>query len=63
MITGDYDRREVIGDVMRVSVSSPVGAALIGRRPGEAVEIELPGGSSRQLEIVAVSRPAADGWD
>jgi transcription elongation factor GreA len=31
----------------RISLESPVGKALIGREPGEEVEVETPGGSRR----------------
>lgn len=36
-----------------MSVGSPVGQAVLGRRPGEAVEVELPGGRSRMLTVVS----------
>lgn len=36
-----------------ISIGSPVGRAVIGRRPGETVEVELPGGRSRRLTVVA----------
>jgi transcription elongation factor GreA len=36
------------------SAGSPVGQALMGRRPGESVEIALPNGRHRKLEIVVV---------
>jgi transcription elongation factor GreA len=37
----------------RISVESPIGRALVGRRTGESVEVETPGGM-RVVEIVAV---------
>jgi transcription elongation factor GreA len=38
-----------------VSVVSPVGKALLGRRPGEVVTVELPRrGQTRELEVLAV---------
>jgi regulator of nucleoside diphosphate kinase len=37
-----------------VSVLSPIGTALIGRRLGEEVEVALPNGFVRTLRIVAV---------
>jgi transcription elongation factor GreA len=37
----------------RISVDSPIGQALVGRRVGESVEAETPGGT-RVIEIVAV---------
>jgi transcription elongation factor GreA len=39
------------------SVGSPVGQALMGKRPGDEVEITLPNGRRRRLEIVAVEAP------
>ena len=36
-----------------MSVGSPVGRAVIGRRAGETVDVELPNGRSRQLTIFA----------
>ncbi len=38
----------------RISLESPVGKALIGREPGEEVEVDTPGGSRRVriLELV-----------
>jgi transcription elongation factor GreA len=38
----------------RISVASPIGEALVGRRAGERVEVETPGGL-REVEIVAVA--------
>jgi transcription elongation factor GreA len=38
-----------------VSAASPVGAALLGRRPGESVTVTLPGGHTRELEVIAIS--------
>jgi transcription elongation factor GreA len=57
VITGDYDRGEVGDGLRAVSASSPVGQALLGRATGDQVEVELPGGRVRSLEVVAVSRP------
>jgi hypothetical protein len=37
-----------------ISPESPVARALIGRQVGETVDIELPRGSRRQIEILAV---------
>lgn len=46
-----------------MSVASPVGRAVIGRRPGETVEVELPDGRSRRLTIVssAIDRTPGEG--
>jgi transcription elongation factor GreA len=49
-LIGSFASREP-GDV---SASSPVGRALLGRSPGDAVEVELPNGRRRKLRIVAV---------
>lgn len=38
----------------RISNESPVGQALIGRQPGEAVEVQTPAGLTR-LEILEIS--------
>jgi regulator of nucleoside diphosphate kinase len=40
----------------RVSVLSPVGRALLGRRPGTSVEVSVPGGRGITLHILAVER-------
>jgi len=37
----------------RISVTSPIGRALVGRAPGEVVDVSAPGGT-RSYEIVAV---------
>jgi transcription elongation factor GreA len=39
----------------RISIESPIGQALVGRRAGETVEVETPGGL-RAVEIVAVGK-------
>lgn len=39
------------GDVLAVSAFSPVGAALMGCAVGDTVDIALPGGRSRSLEV------------
>ncbi len=44
-----------------MSVGSPVGRAVLGRRPGEAVEVELPGGRSRRLTVVTSRIAPLDG--
>ena len=38
----------------RVSVLAPVGAALLGLRPGDAIEWPMPDGRSAQFRILAV---------
>jgi transcription elongation factor GreA len=49
-ITGGFEPVEP-GDV---SANSPVGQALLGRSPGERVEVELPNGRTVAFEVVAV---------
>ncbi len=41
----------------RISVESPVGRALLGRRPGDEVEVRTPGGV-RRFTVVEVAPPA-----
>jgi transcription elongation GreA/GreB family factor len=43
----------------RVSLESPVGRALLGRRRGDRIEVRTPGGI-RRLTIVAVTPPDTD---
>jgi transcription elongation GreA/GreB family factor len=40
----------------RISTESPVGRALLGRRPGDKVEVQTPGGM-RVLTIVELAAP------
>ena len=40
----------------RISVLSPVGLALLGRRPGARVAVELPGGRRLTLRILDTAR-------
>ena len=42
-----------------VSAGSPVGSALLGRRAGEIVSVELPDGRVRELEVLEVAPVAA----
>ncbi|MFA7666036.1 MAG: GreA/GreB family elongation factor [Burkholderiaceae bacterium] len=44
----------------RVSVLSPVGRALLGRRCGTSAELRLPDGRTPRLEIVEVRRSTDD---
>jgi transcription elongation factor GreA len=55
-IVGDY---EAIG-ADAVSASSPIGSAIIGRGAGETATVELPNGTVRDLEVVAVRVDAGD---
>lgn len=52
-ITGGFEPVQS-GDV---SANSPVGQALLGRSPGERIEVDLPNGRIRTLEVLEV-RPA-----
>jgi transcription elongation factor GreA len=52
-LVGSHEAREP-GDV---SISSPVGQALLGRRASETVSVSLPDGRSRRLRIVSVAPP------
>ncbi len=57
--TGERSSYELVGpyesDTQRglVSVTSPLGRALIGKKEGEQVKVEAPGGI-RQLEILEI---------
>jgi transcription elongation factor GreA len=46
-------------DAFSVSARSPVGRALMGRRAGDVVTVELPSGRVESLEIVAIISPPA----
>ncbi|WP_170179089.1 GreA/GreB family elongation factor [Solirubrobacter pauli] len=53
----DYElvgRRASDAPPTKVTLASPVGAALRGARAGDAVHVELPGGRLRPLTVVAV---------
>jgi transcription elongation factor GreA len=39
----------------RISNESPIGAALMDKKTGDVVEVDVPGGK-RQLEIISISR-------
>jgi transcription elongation factor GreA len=49
------------GDARTVSARSPVGQSLLGRSPGDVVEVELPSGRIEQLEILRVTAVDAPG--
>ena len=40
----------------QISVLSPVGRALLGRRPGSVVSAAIPGGRARKLRILSAER-------
>jgi regulator of nucleoside diphosphate kinase len=44
----------------RISVLSPIGRALIGRRRGELVDVELPGGRIVTIQVLAVRPEQAE---
>jgi transcription elongation factor GreA len=52
-LVGSHEARAP-GDV---SISSPVGRALLGRRAGDTVTVSLPDGRARSLRIAAVAPP------
>jgi transcription elongation factor GreA len=58
--TGDTTRYQLVGpyesDVSnnRISVTSPIGKALIGKNVGDAVSVKTPGGV-REVEIVDIA--------
>lgn len=41
------------GDVLKILTSSPLAKAMIGKKPGDQVDVPLPKGS-RKMEIVAI---------
>jgi len=45
----DYD-----GEVMKILCTSPLATSLMGKKPGDVVEVPLPRGSQR-LEVVAIA--------
>ena len=47
-------------NVARISVLTPVGAALIGLSPGQAMEWSGNDGKERLLTVLTVSRPRSD---
>jgi transcription elongation factor GreA len=57
--SGELTEHELVGghEALRAnaaSAASPIGQALLGREAGEIVEVHLPKGGSRHLEIVRV---------
>lgn len=58
--TGERDRYQLVGpyesDVpkRRISITSPIGKALLGKRIGDEVRVQTPGGV-REFEIVEIS--------
>ena len=59
--TTDYvivGRRHAMFGPQDVSSASPVGMALLGTRGGDVVDVMLPNGRPRSLEVLAVEMPA-----
>ena len=52
VLVKDFGGRAV-GEAKTLSTQSPIGAALLGRTPGETVTVETPGGM-RTIRIVAI---------
>jgi len=58
--TGDEVRYQLVGpdesDIGRgkISIASPIGRAILGKKPGEAVSVQAPGGI-RNYEIVEIA--------
>ncbi|MHC4878299.1 MAG: GreA/GreB family elongation factor [Planctomycetota bacterium] len=44
------------GDVMKILTSSPLASALVGKKPGDRVEVEVPSGMLK-LEVVEIVDP------
>jgi transcription elongation factor GreA len=44
------------GTIMKILTSSPLAKSLLGKKPGDQVEVTLPKGS-QQLEVVSVDEP------
>ena len=42
----------------RISIGSPVGQAILGRRDGDIVDVQAPGGTQR-IEILEIESPSA----
>lgn len=60
--TTDYllvGRRHAESGPHEVSSASPVGMALLGSRAGDVVDVTLPNGQRRSLEVIAVEMPPA----
>jgi transcription elongation factor GreA len=46
------------GEVMKILTSSPLAKAMLGKKPGDQVDVPLPKGLQK-MEIVAVQEPNA----
>jgi transcription elongation factor GreA len=49
-LVGDYESREADA----ISASSPMGRALLGRMPGDEVDVHLPRGRTQRLRVLTV---------
>ncbi len=49
---GSVEEREVEHDI--ISPGSPLGTALVGKRPGDKVDFESPTGATLRVEVVAI---------
>jgi regulator of nucleoside diphosphate kinase len=45
-------------EAQRISVLTPIGAALIGLRPGQSIQWLMPGGGESSLTVLAVENAA-----
>jgi len=63
MPSGDSMRCQLVGAAeadparCRISVGSPVGQAILGRRHGDVVDVQAPGGTHR-IEILRIESPS-----
>lgn len=61
--SGDTTRYQLVGAAesdpgqRRISIHSPVGQAILGRRPGDVVDVHAPSGTHR-FEILDIDPPA-----
>ena len=59
METGEYVQYQLVGpdesniEKGRISVSSPLGKAIIGKKPGDEITLQVPGGK-RSFEIIGI---------
>lgn len=44
----------------RISIGSPVGQAILGRRHGDVVDVQTPGGVMHRIEILEIEPAAGD---
>ena len=56
-IVGSYGTDPLVG---KISDVSPIGAALMGKRAGEKVEVELPRDKKYHIDILDVTRAKGD---